>query len=75
VELSPEKTARTGVISWPVTTVDVRDSSVALRLSQGELLSAKPMFWVDILQSTRTVSWKQKSKVSPFRTFSERYGC
>ena len=47
-------------ISCLVIMLGTQDLSVALSLSQGELLSTqKNMFWVDILQLTRTVSQKQ----------------
>lgn len=60
-----------GFISWLVATLSLQDPSVALSLSQGELLSTKPISWVDIFQLTRTASQKQKqeSKVSAPRGF------
>lgn len=52
-------------ISW-VTILGVWDRRVALSLSQGEILSTKTMFWLDIVQLTRTVSqkWNYKTQNS-----------
>jgi hypothetical protein len=60
-----------------MTTLGVQDPSVALSLSPGKLLNTKTKSCVDIVQLTRTVSWKQnyrsqkkkKIKVSTFRDF------
>jgi len=56
-----------------MTILVVQNPSVALSLSQRELLSTKPKSWVDIVHLTRTISQKrngsQKSKVSTFRDF------
>jgi hypothetical protein len=44
------------------TTMDVLDPSVVPNFFQGGLSRTKTMFWVDILQLTRTISQKQKQK-------------
>lgn len=49
-------------ISQAATAPGVWDARVALNLSLGELLSIKPLSWVDRLQLTRTVSQKQNNR-------------
>lgn len=59
-----------------MTALGLQDPSVALSLSQGELLSTKTVSWFDIVQLARTFSQKQKqeSKVSAFRDFPQNCG-
>lgn len=39
-------------VSWLMPVLSIQDSSAALSLSHGELLSTKTVFWVNILQLT-----------------------
>lgn len=61
-------------ISWLTTTLGSQDPSRAHSLSQGEILSTKHIFWVDILQVqvhlARYGTTESKQEVSTLRDFS-----